>query len=56
MTGLAAGVWQMYPHLTAKQVIELIYKSADQYSQPDQNRGYGIPDFQKLGLDFDIHE
>lgn len=56
VTGLAAGVWQLYPHLSAKQVIELIYKSADQYSQPDQNRGYGIPDFQKLGLDFDIHE
>ncbi|MCU0440332.1 MAG: S8 family serine peptidase [Raineya sp.] len=45
MAGLVAGFWQANPQLTAKQVVEYIRKSGNQYSKPDNTYGYGIASF-----------
>jgi len=45
--GLAACLWQAYPKLTNKQLLDIIRKSSDRYSNPVLPYGYGIPDMQK---------
>ena len=45
VTSLAAGIWQRYPHLSNKQLIEAIRNSASQANAPDNLIGYGIPNF-----------
>ncbi|MEJ1239890.1 S8 family peptidase [Chryseolinea sp. T2] len=48
ITSLAAGVWQRYPSLTCKEVINAIRSSSSQSSSPDSLIGYGIPNFQAV--------
>ena len=48
MASLAAGVWQRYPELTNKEVIDAIRKSASQANSPDFLIGYGIPNFKAV--------
>lgn len=43
--GLAACLWQAFPEKTNKEIKDLIIISADKYSFPDSQYGYGIPDF-----------
>jgi serine protease AprX len=45
ITGLAACLWETNPDLSNLKVKEIIEKSANRYFMPDQNYGYGIPDF-----------
>ncbi len=45
MTGLVACLWQANPDATAMQVIQAIRESSDRYTHPDNDYGYGIPDF-----------
>lgn len=45
VTSLVAGVWQRYPYLTAKEVMDVIRKSSSQAASPDNLLGYGIPNF-----------
>ncbi len=47
MAGLAAGLWQAYPHLTAQQVIQCLRKAGHLYQTPTAQLGYGIPTFEK---------
>jgi len=47
ISGLAACLWQALPNLTNMEIIALIEQSAHQYSTPDNELGYGIPDFAK---------
>jgi serine protease AprX len=47
-TALVAGVWQRYPDLTNKEVMDLIRKTASQASSPDNLLGYGIPNFKAV--------
>jgi serine protease AprX len=44
MAGLVACLWQAHPELTNMQVIDIIRRSASQFSAPDTSLGYGIPD------------
>lgn len=46
MAGTIASFWQAVPSLTNQQVIDFVKQSADKYSNPDNQYGYGIPDFQ----------
>ena len=46
MAGMAATFWSAVPNLTAQQVVNFITQSADNYSTPTNQKGYGIPDFQ----------
>lgn len=47
VAGLAAGVWQAKPQLTAKKLRESLIKSGSQYQNPTEFLGYGIPTYAK---------
>lgn len=48
VAALVAGVWQHYPQLTAREVVTLIKSTASQASAPDNQIGYGIPNFKAI--------
>ncbi|PZX94288.1 peptidase S8 [Flavobacterium aquariorum] len=43
--GMVACLWQAFPNKTNKEIKDLIVKSADRYTSPNNQYGYGIPDF-----------
>ena len=43
--GLAACLWEALPEKTAKEIIELIRITSNNYEHPDNIYGYGIPKF-----------
>lgn len=45
IAGMVACLWQALPDKTAREVMELVRRSGDNYSTPDNIRGYGVPDF-----------
>ncbi|MCH7396919.1 S8 family serine peptidase [Belliella sp. DSM 107340] len=45
ITALAAGLWQAKPEWTKNQLIDALLKSGSQAENPDNELGYGIPDF-----------
>ncbi|WP_119789791.1 S8 family serine peptidase [Flavobacterium anhuiense] len=45
MAGMAASLWQAFPNKTNKEIRQMIIQSADRYANPDNNYGYGIPNF-----------
>jgi serine protease AprX len=47
-TSLVVGVWQRYPDLTNKEVMQIIRESASQAAHPDNLLGYGIPNFKAV--------
>ena len=47
MCGMVACLWQALPHLTAKQIIELVRRSGDRADCPDNVYGYGVPNLWK---------
>ena len=49
--GMVACLWQALPGRTAKEIIEIVRKSADRYDFPDNVYGYGIPDFWQAYID-----
>ncbi|GAB4015941.1 S8 family serine peptidase [Spirosoma koreense] len=47
VAGLVAGFWQAYPKLTAAQVTEVMRRSGSQFATPNNELGYGIPNFER---------
>ena len=45
IAGLVACLWQAFPNKTNTEIKDLITKSADRYTAPNNQYGYGIPDF-----------
>jgi serine protease AprX len=45
VAGLVACLWQLHPQRTAQEIMDAVRRSASQYTQPDDDIGYGIPDF-----------
>jgi serine protease AprX len=45
VTSLVAGVWQMLPDYSAKQILDTIRSTASQANNPDNQLGYGIANF-----------
>lgn len=43
--GLIACLWEAYPEFTNLEILDAVKKSADRYNNPDQQYGYGIPNF-----------
>jgi len=43
--GLVACLWQAMPDKTNAELLQIIRQSADRYTTPDVQYGYGIPDF-----------
>ena len=60
LTALAAGLWEAKPNWTKDELLTSLIKSGTQYAVPDQNLGYGIPNFRSafygalLGLNEEI--
>lgn len=46
MAGMVATFWSAIPTLTNNQVVQFIKESSDLFSNPNAQKGYGIPDFQ----------
>lgn len=47
MCGMVACLWQAYPTLTNKEILEVVRLSSDRYENFDEDYGYGIPDMKK---------
>ena len=45
LAGCAACLWQAFPDKTAREIKDAIMISADRFWTPDNNYGYGIPNF-----------
>lgn len=45
MSGMIACLWQAFPTKTNKEIRQMILRSSDKFSNPDNNYGYGIPNF-----------
>ena len=43
--GMVACLWQALPHLTARELIDVVRKAGDRYQYPDNVFGYGLPNF-----------
>lgn len=43
LAGAVASLWSAYPEKTGAEILEAVFKSADQYTRPDPLRGYGLP-------------
>jgi subtilisin family serine protease len=60
IAALAAGLWEAKPEWTKDELLTNLLKSGSQYATPDQNLGYGIPNFRSayygtlLGLNEEI--
>ena len=51
IAGMVASFWQAFPNFTNAEVIQIIKQSADRFATPNEQYGYGIPNF-KSALDF----
>lgn len=47
IAGMVASFWQAAPWMTNAQVMQFVKQSADQFLNPDTEKGYGVPDFQQ---------
>jgi hypothetical protein len=55
ISGLVAGIWQRYPDMSAKEIMQAIRMSASQASTPDNLIGFGIPNYNAV-VNFLEHE
>lgn len=51
VSGLVACLWQALPGKTALEIIDIVRRSADQYQNPTNIYGFGVPDFWKAYLE-----
>jgi subtilisin family serine protease len=47
VTGMAASLWSAFPEKSNVEIYEAIIYCSSQYFNPDNDLGYGIPDFEK---------
>ncbi|RMG81055.1 MAG: peptidase S8 [Bacteroidetes bacterium] len=47
IAGMVAALWSAFPEKTNREIVDAILRSASQYLMPDNELGYGIPDFDK---------
>ena len=50
MAGMVTCLWQAFPNVTAAEIRDVVRECSDNYENPNNRYGYGIPDFMK-GLD-----
>ncbi|CAM3665966.1 serine endopeptidase [Flavobacterium saliperosum S13] len=46
LAGAIASFWSAFPNKTNAEIIQLVKASADRFTNPNNDYGYGIPDFQ----------
>lgn len=47
MCGMVACLWQAFPTLTNREIVNIVRQSSDNFETPDQDYGYGLPDMGK---------
>jgi hypothetical protein len=50
LAGSIAALWSAYPEKTATEITNAVFEAADQNLQPDNERGYGLPDMTRAWL------
>ena len=50
LAGMSACLWGALPHLTNREIIDLILSSSNRFPNPDEYYGYGIPDLNQTYL------
>lgn len=50
LTGAIASLWSAFPEKTAAEILNAVYRSADQAGAPDNARGFGLPDMTRAWL------
>jgi len=45
VAGLVTCLWQEFPDKTSYEIMDAVKRSSDRYTHPDDDFGYGIPDF-----------
>jgi subtilisin family serine protease len=50
VAGATACLWQLHPDRTAQEIMAAVRASASQHNAPDDDRGFGIPDFWRAHL------
>ncbi|WP_166925862.1 S8 family serine peptidase [Flavobacterium poyangense] len=52
MAGMIACLWQAFPSKTNQEIRQMVLEASDRYTTPNNNYGYGIPNFAStLGVD-----
>jgi serine protease AprX len=51
LVGALAALWSAAPDKTSAEVLEAVFKAADQIESPDNERGYGLPNFTAAWLE-----
>jgi hypothetical protein len=51
IAGLSACLWQALPQYSSLELMQLIREYGDSYDNPNDRKGYGIPNFYQLYLD-----
>ncbi len=47
LCGLVACLWQAYPSLSNRELLDVIHRSSDRYDAPELPFGYGLPNMRK---------
>jgi serine protease AprX len=47
VAGLIVCLWQAFPEFNAHDILLAVRQSSDQFKNPDERYGYGLPDFEK---------
>jgi subtilisin family serine protease len=48
VAGFIANLWQEFPFLTNKQLLEMVKQSADRFDSPDDDYGFGVPHYSRF--------
>lgn len=48
VAGLGICLWQAFPFLSHKELIDYLHQSGSRHTHPDAELGYGLPDFYKI--------
>ena len=55
MAGMITSFWGAVPNLTNQQIVDFVKQSADRFANPNNQYGYGIPDFQLALTNAQLH-
>ena len=56
LVGAITALWSAFPDKTAAEILDAVFRSADQSENPDNERGYGLPDMTAAWLSLGGYE
>ena len=51
LAGALASLWSAFPEKTATEILDAVFASADQSENPDNERGYGLPEMTQAWIE-----